>query len=285
MRKLLSAEAMRLFHSVIFHLALLYSAGLGVVIVFMRWLDVRRNAVYYAGLSAQYSNADGLVFVGGLYITFAIAVFIGIFIGTESSDGTIRNKLVVGHRRWKIYLSEWIVCTAASLLFHLSYILVTLGMGKLLLGLTLSMKEIFLFTAAGSAAIIALTSVLLLLAIALQNKAVGSVVCLLLIIASIFLTLTIFLKLEEPEFTRARTIEDEITGTVMEIPAERNPYYLSGTVRQVYQVLNDALPVSQLYQVVMMESENIPKMMLWDAVLIVLSTGIGVPIFKRKNLK
>lgn len=285
MRKLLSAEIARLFHSIVFYLALLYSAGLGILIVVMRWVDVKRNAEFYAKLSVQYSNADSLVLVGALYIMFAIAVFIGLFVGTEASDGTIRNKLVVGHLRWKIYLSEWIVCAGASLIFHLSYILATLGPGKLLLGLTLDTKTILLITSAEGAALLALASVFLLITIVLQNKAMGSVLCLLLLIGSLFLALMVFQRLEEPEFTRARTIEDETTGAVIEIPAQPNPRYLSGTARKVYLLLSDALPISQLYQLATSTCEGIPRMTLWDAVLIAVSTGTGMLIFKRKNLK
>lgn len=285
MGKLLSAETNRLFHSLIFKLGMLYSGGMGILVVMMRWLDVRKNAAFYASLSASASNVDGLVFVGGLYNIFAIAVFVGIFVGTEASDGTIRNKLMVGCRRWEIYLGEWLVCSLASLLFHLAYIVVALGVGVPLLGTTWDIPSLLLLTLAGSAATIALTSILVLAAMAIQNKAVGSVVCLLLVILSLFLTLFIFQKLLEPEYTRARTIEDEETGAVIEIPSEPNPYYLSGTVRQIYLLLQDALPLSQLYQVVVDETEKIPQFLLWDGAWIILTLGVGMPIFKRKNLK
>lgn len=68
MRKLLSAEFSRLLHSLVFRLCLLFSAGLAVFSTTMRWLDIRENAELYAKLSVDYRNADGLVFIGGLYL-------------------------------------------------------------------------------------------------------------------------------------------------------------------------------------------------------------------------
>ena len=85
MNKLLSAEFVRLFKSFIFKLGLLFSAGLGVFIVVMRRLDVKAHPDVYAKLGVEYSNADGLIFVGGFYLIFAATVFVGIFVGTEYS--------------------------------------------------------------------------------------------------------------------------------------------------------------------------------------------------------
>ncbi|MGY3662454.1 MAG: hypothetical protein ACXAHE_00930 [Roseburia sp. 1XD42-69] len=39
-----------------------------------------------------------------------------MFLGTDYSDGTIRNKLTVGHTRTNIYLANLIVTFAAGLL-------------------------------------------------------------------------------------------------------------------------------------------------------------------------
>ena len=46
------------------------------------------------------------------------AIFTSLFIGSEYSDGTIRNKIIVGHSRIRIYLANLIVCAIASVLIH-----------------------------------------------------------------------------------------------------------------------------------------------------------------------
>ena len=131
MNKLLSAEFMRLYKSFVFKLCLIFSAGLGVFAVIIRWLDIRKHADTYAQLSVEYRNADGLIFVGSLYMIFAVAVFVSIFVGTEYSDGTIRNKLTIGHKRSKIYFSKLIVCAAVTFTINILYIVVVLLFGNI----------------------------------------------------------------------------------------------------------------------------------------------------------
>ena len=46
---------------------------------------------------------DSGLFVYVTVIGILLAAFISLFIGTEYNDGTIRNKLVIGHTRSAIY--------------------------------------------------------------------------------------------------------------------------------------------------------------------------------------
>ena len=46
------------------------------------------------------------------------AIFIAMFIGKEYSNGTIRNKLIVGHTRTNIYLANFITCLTGSLIIY-----------------------------------------------------------------------------------------------------------------------------------------------------------------------
>ena len=57
-------------------------------------------------------------FLGGLY-----AVFFSLFLSAEFSDGTVRNKLMVGHSRVHIYLADYLVCLAACLAFAAMWLL------------------------------------------------------------------------------------------------------------------------------------------------------------------
>lgn len=286
MNKLLSAEFVRLFKSFVFRLCVLFSAGLGIFCVVMRWIDVKKHADLYAQLGAEYSNADGLLFVGGLYLIFAIAVFIGIFVGTEYSDGTIRNKLTVGHTRSDIYFSKLIVCAVADIILHILYIFVVWGLGQLLInGTTLSTKEIITFTAAGTVVMLAMTALLLLISMSIQSKAAGSVVCLLVTIIMLFATMFIDQRLSAPEYYDAYTYTDESTGEDIYVEKEKNTKYLTGTKRQVYEFLNDFLPISQLYQIVASDSIDFGVTVMYDCILIFITTGAGILIFKKKNLK
>ncbi len=304
MNKLLSAEFARLSKSFVFKMGLCFSAGLGAFIILMRWMDVKKHSQAYAELGAEYYGADGLIFVGGIYIVFAVAVFVGIFIGTEYGDGTIWNKLAVGHMRKNIYLSKLAVCGFASLLMHVMYIVVSLAAGSLMLGgTTMEIKEILAFTAAGVTAMWAMTAILLLISMSVQSKAAGSVACLLVTMVMLFASLTIWQKLSAPEYYDTYDYEDENageaitgeddtpiyvdgdTGKAMTKERVKNPRYLTGTKRKVYEFLNNFLPVSQLYQIVMNDASHLGLMAVYDCLIILLTAGLGVIIFKKKDLK
>ena len=127
MIKLLHAEFSRLIKNRIFWLGLLVMTGIPLYGVGVRYYDavIAKEPVW--------ETADGLWFVGGLYIAVVLSVFVSLFVGTEFSDGTIRNKLIVGHTRSAIYFSNLLLCTTVSLLYHIVHIAVLFGSGSLLL--------------------------------------------------------------------------------------------------------------------------------------------------------
>lgn len=286
MNKLLSAEFARLFKNLTFKLCLLFSGGFGAFLVLMRWWDVKIHSVDYAKLGVEYSNADGLIFLGGVYLIFAIAVFISTFIGTEYSDGTIRNKLTAGHTRGSIYFSKLIVCAVADIMMHILYILGVLILGNLLIGgTTMTVTEILSLAMVSTTAMLAITALLLLFSMLIQSKAVGAIVCLLATLIMLFSALIIWQKLEEPEYFDAYTYMDEDTGEMVSVEKEKNPGYLKGTKREVYEFLNNFIPVSQLYQIAMNISDNLSLLVVYDCVIVIVTAGVGVTAFRKKDLK
>lgn len=82
--------------------------------------------VYSASNAASEANGgfalDGCFFDFAPFMGLVAAILTSMFIGSEYSDGTIRNKLVVGHSRMRIYLANLIVCSVACVLISLAYI-------------------------------------------------------------------------------------------------------------------------------------------------------------------
>ncbi len=285
MSQLLRANFFRLWKSGIFRLCVLFSIGLSGFMVIMRYVDIQKHPEEYAELGIEYSSADGLMFIGALYLLFAAAVLVGIFVGTEYADGTIRNKLVVGHNRPTIYLSNLIVCAVANEIVLLSHIAVVWIFGKLLLTVEMSVKEILSFVLLEFLSFLALTAVFVLFAMLIQSKAASSVTVLILSIILLFATMTIQNKLDAPEYYEGYTYTNEETGEVIEREREKNPDYLTGTKRQVYVFLNDFLPSSQIYQVAMQKSDHAGQMAGYAGLLFLVSTGAGIIVFRKKDLK
>ena len=97
MNKLLSANFSRMKKDKIFWIG----------IAFMLCLGIFSNILYYKQ-NIQYPEytitLDMGFFTPAMFIGIIASVFCSLFIGTEYSDGTIRNKISVGHSRTIIYL-------------------------------------------------------------------------------------------------------------------------------------------------------------------------------------
>lgn len=79
-----------------------------------------------------------------------------MFIGTEFSDGTMRNKLIVGHRRREIYFTNFLTCALSGIFFNLVYLaLVSLIGIPLFGGFQLETGTLLLLMTDGMLAIIA----------------------------------------------------------------------------------------------------------------------------------
>ena len=65
----------------------------------------------------------------------------------------------------------------------------------------------------------------------------------------------------------------------------RNPKYLTGAKREIYEFMEDFLPSTQYYQVLQWSIERPVRFILCDVGILVVMTGAGVAAFRRKDLK
>ncbi|MDE6780263.1 MAG: ABC transporter permease [Ruminococcus sp.] len=283
MSKLISANFVRLFKSDVFKLYMIFSGGLSLFMIFMRYADYHKNMEYYNNyLDPEYHTMDGIAFVGLMYILFAIPVFVGNFVCTEYSDGTIRNKLIVGQKRSNIYLANLIVCTAGTLMGVALHLLINFTIGTALCGLELlTVSEILKLTLFSVIAFISTTAIMVMIAMLVNNKAGASVTTLLLTFIMFFVTISLNNTLTAPEY-----YEYSFDPTVGEsVHNMKNPDYPTGTKRKVYQTIYDTMPVSHMYESAMNSTENAGKRAGYDGIVLVVSTALGIILFRRKDLK
>lgn len=65
----------------------------------------------------------------------------------------------------------------------------------------------------------------------------------------------------------------------------KNPNYLTGTKRQVYEFLQDFTPGGQALQIASMDTDAPGRLAVYDAAILLLSTSCGIIFFRRKDLK
>lgn len=276
MRKLLSANFARLWRNKVFWLCMLFSVGVAIVTV----AGSHRVLVQYPEIDI--AMEDNLFQIAA-YVGFAQAVFCGLFLGTEYSDGTVRNKLVVGHTRAAVYGANLLVCMAAGLLMCLAYFAVYLSLGWALISVpVMAAKSIAGLIALTLLAMLSFSAIFTLVGMNSQSKAGSAVAMLLLVLATMFLCSYLLAQLNEPEITAMGQILAD--GTV-EINQELNPDYISGAKRAIYQFIVDFWPMGQGMQISNTEVTHPWQMGIYAVILVILSTAAGIAGFRKKDIK
>ncbi len=280
MNKLLSANFARLRKDRLFLFGIIAMFALAVYFRVSQYISVTNWGVIV--------TLDSLFFGYALFIGFAMAIFSSIFLGTEYSDGTIRNKLIVGHSRTNIYFANLITNIVAALLLCSAYLIASLGLGIPLLGF-LEMEtglalQLFFMTILLA---VAYSAIFTMLSMVCSNRTTVAVVSIILSFALIIIATDVYSKLAEPEFYPGITIVNE--QGVQELESISNRRYLTGNKREIYQFIFDFIPSGQAMQI---SNPNMdialihPYMLPLSSLIISLvTTLIGVLVFRRKDFK
>ena len=89
--------------------------------------------------------------------------------------------------------------------------------------------------------------------------------------------------LEEPEYLAAYSYTEN--GVTVEEPEQKNPYYIPGVKRQVYECLLDLTPGGQVIQIGEMGAKKPVMLAVYDGLILLLVTGFGLVLFRREDLK
>lgn len=278
MNKLLSANFSRLMRDKIFWIAAAVMLALSAYII----IDsasareiVEENNVQT--LNSVYFNLLPV-------ILFFYSVFISLFIGTEYSDGTIRNKIVIGHSRLNIYFSNYITCFAGAIII-LAAMLIGGAFGVPYFGYWYGgIKEYMLVVIVCIFITAALTSILTFVSMLSTNKAITVVISMVLSIVLVLMASIIYNGLSEVEFTR-EFISMSADGTVELGPEIKNPAYVSGLQRKVYEFLLQFFPTGQNILVANEELTNPFINIIYSVIIAVVVNICGVFIFRKKDLK
>lgn len=312
MNRLLSANFTRLRKSKVFWLGVIAMIGFGAFLPISNYMDEIR---FRGFTDYEFTNPfDNVLFGYSLAIGVLCAIFISLFLGTEYSDGTIRNKLIVGKTRASIYFSNLITNIAAALFMCLCYLGSVCAVGiplcdKIDMEISLVLKII----AASLVMVIAFCSVCTMLSMIIQSKAIMAIISITSIFVLMFGSAIISDRLNQPK----NFVYSEITDGVEKVISEPNSYYVGGTKRKVYIFLNDFLPTSQSIKFYQNSALNVEEdnksenqtlntdisadedilnmieekeshlwtLVLYSSINIVITTAIGLFVFQKKNIK
>lgn len=210
------------------------------------------------------------------------SVFVSLFVGTEYSDGTIRNKIIVGQKREHIYFSNFILCAVANLLMYVIGVLAASAIGRVIFGpFEMSFSSFMLLFADGVLLSVAYAAIFNLIAMLISNKSYTAIACVLASCILLFAGVYVIQYLSQPEMTQQVSLVDgELVGETV-----KNPAYLSGMKRQIYQFFADFLPGAQSIQVAQCGPMHPYLMLAYSAVITVVTNMIGVFCFRKKDIK
>lgn len=232
---------------------------------------------------------DSVFFYGyglGGYLTIPgilMAALCSVFIGTEHSDGTVRNKLIVGRTRTEIYLSNFLTCAAAGVILNICYFVVVCAVGIPLFGFFhASLSIILKLILDGTLMMVSYAAIFNLLSMLIQNKTTTAIVSLIGVIAVMCVSIILIARIAEPEFIEGIEISasgEQVWTTI------RNTRYLSEAARAVYQFVIDLLPTGQSLQISGMTAPHLWLMVVYSAAITIAANVTGVFFFRRKDLK
>ena len=280
MIKLLRAGFRRVFKSVIFWLGLCASFLLGVIAA----LNTR---------SCEYLDD---VYIMPFFVI--IATVISLLIGAEHGDGALRNKIATGHSKGNIYFANLTVFLAFSLVASIIY----LGVFSLLMiGHVGIFPAYALVISAVGFVLVALSYTVILVSVSMMisQRAVNAVICILLVLATVFVIYAIDDALGHSQFIEIVT---NVNGGKFETIREENPRYIGGVKREILQSIEWFIPYGSMteymkiinpcfweYNIVLNltpEKESHLKILpLYSVVSLITAGTLGWYFFRKKELK
>ena len=247
MRNLIFANITRLKKSRLLLTGIIVSALYTAFLLIMNYLEMTASAENTAvSLNWFFFSA---ISVAAIFCP----IYSGFFVGTEYNDGTIRNKLITGHKRCNIYLANgFTIFGAEGLLFLVSAVIIIV-FGIPMFGLNIEYPLHFiLFT---------------MVSMLISNKTSSVAAC--LIIYAILFILTNYLRIAVFSYYG----EVALGGTSNE------------AARIILEFLYDFLPTGQSLQISSGVILHPYSFFLYSLINITLTTVLGLIVFKRKDIK
>ncbi len=282
MSKLLYAGFRRYFKSLLFWLALVASVVLGII------SGIRAKEDYM--LEDVYSLAGFVIY----------AILLSLMIGTEFGDGAIRNKIVTGHTKGIIFVSEYVVSVAVCLFLGAVSAAVFAVFNTSVFGriptelLVKSVIGVFWL-------VVSMISVTVCLGMLISHRAIIPIAAIVLIIISCFAVYGIEEQLNIPEYQ----IKFEKTDDGLwygNYTNEKNPEYIDGPLRDIYTFLYRIMPHGQIREYLNMtgalfdpinislsvpeeDSKILNALPFYSIGTIFVFTALGYVGFSKKQLK
>ena len=274
MINLLRSNLMRLVKSKTFYIVIAVQIFLIIVKTINGYNIAQRNAPVFADYV--------FTMICSPYAAVMLGIVCSLFIGADYRDGTIRNKLVVGHSRMQTYVANLITTIVSALSICAAGLIVFFAVSfPLLGGFANKASALWAIIMIGLLAMLAYSA--LFTAVAMISK--STVATLLITIIGVFVVFLLsqyfVAEINTPEEYMNYIIND--AGELVE-ELVKNPNKMSAGVLAFFKVLLNIFPSGQLS--VVGTNISVVWLSIVSSVCFLLgSVGVGFAIFRKENLK
>lgn len=229
------------------------------------------------------------------FIGFFIALFTSLFVGTEYSDGSIRNKIIIGHSRKTIYLANVMTSVWVGILIEMVYMVSVTSIGIPTLGVLQMSMEKFLFIIIDILFIIvSYSSIFTCITLLCSDITVSTVACTILMLVMFVASMALDSTANTTQYYE--TYETQENGKV-EVYREPNPNYPGDLKKTLAKNILYCIPTGQAYEIVSqlgrqpfqmvdyMSDDEIKIASLYSLGVTIVVNLFGIYCFKRKDLK
>ena len=304
MTKLLRAGIRRYTHSIVFWIAI------AVTIISAVMCGNRARAFYYD---------DPYIII----VLAAAAAMVSWLVGRENGEGIFRNKIVSGHSKGKVFLTELLLGIGACLIMYLIFAVIFLCFNSYIIGTVATAPAMKIFFSS-LLAIACFAAIFVTVSCLVPQRAIVAIANILLVFGLIFLTYTIQDQLNEPEFYseyeyKEVSYTDENGNVHMQMEPDwdterlvENKKYVDSPLRNIYETVNNILPYSHFndaesvvgywfgytdyygedtweddanLEVTKESDQMLTYNLIYSAVVLLVISGVGYICFRKKDLK
>ena len=258
MINILKADFLRLRNSIAFRISLIVMLLLSAVFMF-----IQATAMDYTVPLSR------VIFLPLSLYGVTMAAFVSVFVGTDFSDGFIRNKLLVTDRRSTLVLSQIIVNNVACIIVYCTVTAFSAGVGRFFFENNVNNADLILYFLWGIGMCLSTGCMFSVISILCGNKTHAVIVCMGLAFGMLFLCM----------HTNAVLVQQEYKDGLL------NPHYTGGIKRIIYGILHDANPCGQAAQLSAWEVWHPVRGFLINLLMIFIWSALGCSVFRKKDIK
>lgn len=211
------------------------------------------------------------------------AIFVSLFWGAEYSNGTIRNKLCVGHRRSHVYLAHFSVCLAANLTFLGLWFLCASPMYFFIGPMEMGLTGFLIYAATAVCFTVSFTALFTLVCSMVTNKAYSVVAALGVWMLLQMTASKTYDRLCQPEICAPAMMY--LDGEMVRTEPGPNPSYIGGAIRVVLEGIVEFLPTGQALLVNDINIWHPLRGILLSLAFAAVTLVVGVQLFRKKDIR